>query len=86
MTDLPILDVPPAPLSCHPKGSDVCIAWLSLPEADAARMRDLGLREGACVNVVQAGAACVVALGGCRLALQREVADRLFAAPLPGRP
>lgn len=83
MFALPLLDAPPAPLSCHPQGADVCIAWLSVDEADAARLRDLGLREGACVNVVQNGAACVVALGGCRLALQRELADGLFATSLP---
>ena len=83
MPDLLILDDAPAPLSCHPTGASVCIAWMGMPDADAARLRDLGLREGACVSVVRNDGACVVSLGGCRLALQRELADHLYASSLP---
>ena len=83
MPDLPILDDTPAPLSCHPTGASVCIAWMGMAEADASRLRDLGLREGACVRVVRNDNACVVSLGGCRLALQRELADHLYASSLP---
>ena len=71
-----------APLTCLARGAQGCIAWMGLEGSEAQRLRDLGLREGACVGVVQNGASCIVALGsGCRLALRREVAAKLFVRP-----
>lgn len=78
---LPVADVPPAPLTCFARGSRACIAWVALEAGEAQRLREMGVREGACVGVVQNGAACVLAVDGCRLALRREVAGQLFATP-----
>lgn len=84
--ELPVLDLsaPALPLTLHARGRRACIAHLALGDADAQRLRDLGVREGACVCVMMNADKCILALDGqARLALQREVAMQVFAAELP---
>ena len=71
----------PAPLTTFSQGEDVRIEWVGLEEAEAERLRDLGLREGCQACVMMNADKCILGLGSCRLALQREVAMQLFATP-----
>lgn len=70
-----------APLTCFQKGQYVQIEWLALDEAQAQRLRELGVREGCRACVMLNADKCILGVGACRLALQREVAMRLFAVP-----
>lgn len=80
--DLDVLAAPPTPLACFRRGEQACIAWMGMPAPEAERLRELGVREGACLSIVESGANCILALGACRLALRREVAMLLFATPV----
>ncbi|MEO0558647.1 MAG: FeoA family protein [Bacteroidota bacterium] len=68
-----------APLTCFSRGRFVRLSTLAVDDDEAARLRDLGLREGCRVCVLGNAATCIVGIGSCRLALQREVAMNLFA-------
>jgi Fe2+ transport system protein FeoA len=57
------------------------IAWLALDDAQAQRLRELGVREGCRACVMLNADKCILGVGTCRLALQREIAMRLFAVP-----
>ncbi|BBM70899.1 FeoA family protein [Rhodothermus marinus] len=70
-----------APLTCFQKGQYVQIEWLALDEEQAQRLRELGVREGCRACVMLNADKCILGVGACRLALQREVAMRLFAVP-----
>lgn len=73
------MDPTSAPLTCFRRGHTVRLSLLAVDDAEAARLRDLGLREGCKVCVLGNAATCIVGIGSCRLALQREVAMNLFA-------
>ena len=69
-----------APLTTFRVGPTVRIGWVGLDDPDAARLRDLGVREG-CLACIKANSdKCILGLGACRIALRREVATRLFAS------
>lgn len=69
------------PLTTYGQGEDVEIEWLGLSECQAERLRELGVREGCRVCVMMNADKCVLGLGSCRVALQREIAMCLFAVP-----
>jgi Fe2+ transport system protein FeoA len=69
------------PLTCFLKGQKARIAFLSMGDEDAERLRDLGLREGCCVCVMANAEKCILGVSECRIALQREVAMNLLATP-----
>lgn len=69
------------PLTCFAQGQDVRIEWLALEEAEAERLRELGVREGCRACVMMNADKCILGIGACRLALQHEVATHLFATP-----
>jgi Fe2+ transport system protein FeoA len=69
------------PLTCFRQGQYVEIAWLALDDAQAQRLRELGVREGCRACVMLNADKCILGVGTCRLALQREIAMRLFAVP-----
>ena len=73
----------PAPVTSFPTGRTVRLCFLGLDEATAARLRELGVREGCDACVVATGDKCVLGLGAARVALRREVAMGLFATDLP---
>ena len=73
------MDPTSAPLTCFRRGRTVRLSVLAVDDAEAARLRDLGLREGCRVCVLANAATCILGVGACRLALQREVAMNLFA-------
>lgn len=70
-----------APLTSYLQGENVQIEFLGLDEARAQRLRELGVREGCRVCVMMNADKCILAMGACRVALQRETAMCLFAVP-----
>ena len=78
----PDLSLPMLPLSGYRQGQRACVAYLGHDADVAERLRSLGVREGACVCVMRNAGTCILAVDGCRLALQREVADQVFATDL----
>lgn len=70
-----------APLTCYGRGENVEIEWLGLDEVQAERLREIGVREGCRVCVMMNADKCILGMGCCRVALQREVAMHLFAVP-----
>ncbi len=79
---LPDFALPMLPLSGYREGQRACVAYLGHDAAVAERLRTLGVREGACVCVMLNTDKCILAVDGARLALQREVADQVFATDL----
>lgn len=69
----------PAPLTTFAQGEDVCIERVGLTGAEAERLRDLGVREGCRACLMMNSDKCILGIGTCRLALQREVASQLLA-------
>ena len=72
----------PAPVTSFPAGRTVRLCFLGLDEVTAARLRELGVREGCDACVVATGDKCVLGLGAARVALRREVAQGLLATDL----
>jgi len=58
-------------LGICPIGSAVTVRWIDLDDDERARMRELGIREGAVLHVVNCGAfgSRVVAVGSDRFAI-----------------
>ncbi|RMH49727.1 MAG: ferrous iron transport protein A [Bacteroidetes bacterium] len=70
-----------SPLTTFARGQQARIAFLGLADAEAQRLRELGLCEGCQVCVMMNADKCVLGLQAARIALQREVAMQLFAVP-----
>lgn len=72
------------PLTGYREGQRAHVAYLGHDDAIAERLRTLGVREGACVCVMLNTDKCILAVDGCRLALQREVAQQVYATEAAG--
>lgn len=59
------------------RGARVCVRALEGDAAECARLRALGLVEGAEVDVLETGIVWVLRVRGARLALARAVAERI---------
>jgi Fe2+ transport system protein FeoA len=70
-----------APLTSYLQGQDVQIEYLGLEDDQAERLREVGVREGCRVCVMMNADKCILGMGSCRVALQRETAMCLFAIP-----
>ena len=70
----------PAPLTTFGDGTNILLNVIS-GEA-AQRLRDLGLREGALVAVVQNTGNLIVRVAGCRIGLRRELAMHILGTPV----
>lgn len=70
----------PAPLTSFKDGADILLDFIG-GEA-AHRLRDLGLREGALVAVVQNTGNLIVRVAGCRIGLRRELAMHILGTPV----
>jgi len=66
----------PAPLTSFRSGTDILLEFIG-GEA-AQRLRDLGLREGALVAVVQNTGNLIVRVADSRIALRRELAMHIL--------
>ena len=72
------------PITGYRQGERARVAYLGHDVAVAERLRTLGVREGACVCVMLNTDKCILAVDGCRLALQREVAEHVYATDAAG--
>ncbi len=70
----------PAPLATFRGGTNILLNVVS-GEA-AQRMRDLGLREGALVAVVQNTGNLIVRVAGSRIGLRHEMAMQILGTPV----
>lgn len=70
----------PAPLTAFCDGCPLKIC--SVHGCAEERLRDMGLREGAQVEVIQNSDKLIVRLAGCRIGLRRDVAADIFATPV----
>ena len=71
--------MPPTPLTSFTDGADLVV---SAVDGDADhRLRDVGLREGAPVAVLQNTGNLIVRVAGCRIGLCRELAARVLVTP-----
>ncbi len=70
-----------APLTSFRNGSDIQLAFLGLEPAIAQRVRELGLREGVHVAILQNSDKLIVRVSGSRIGLRRELAMRIFGSP-----
>ena len=72
----------PCPLLALSIGTRARIIELGCPYADSARLRTLGVFEGACVRIVDRRHGILLDVCGSRLALDRGVAMNIIAAPI----
>ncbi len=68
-----------APLSSFRHGCEVVVCHLACE--GACRLRDVGLREGALVSVLQNSGNVIVRAEGCRIGLRKELAMNILARP-----
>jgi Fe2+ transport system protein FeoA len=78
---------PDAPTLCAlavlPAGARVRVIKLACAPTDAARLRVLGLFEGAHVRVVDRGSGLLLDVCGARLAVGRSLAAEIMVVVLP---
>ncbi|WP_425956940.1 FeoA family protein [Xylanimonas sp. McL0601] len=67
-----------------PAGTAAEVRWVDLDEDERARLRELGLREGAVVHVVHCGAfgGRVIAVGSDRFAIDGRTCACIGVVPL----
>ncbi len=65
-------------LCCARTGQCALISHLSCEAAEAARLRDLGVREGAVVTVVRDGDPLVIGVEDARFGIGRSAATKIF--------
>lgn len=63
-----------AALCCARRGETACVLRLNGSDATVARLRELGLREGATVEVVRDGDPLLIKVNGARFGLGRRCA------------
>lgn len=69
---------PCVPLTGTPAGLRVEVDFFTLDTPDAARIRDLGIREGSQLRIIQSNGQLVVGLEQSRIGLPHEVAAGIF--------
>lgn len=73
---------PCVPLTGTPPGSSVEVDFFALEAHEIARVRDLGIREGARLRIIQSNGQMVVGLDASRIGLPHEVAAGIFVRDL----
>ena len=71
--------MPPAPLTSFADGADLVVN--AVDGGAEHRLRDVGLREGAVIAVLQNTGNLIIRVAGCRIGLRREMAARILATP-----
>ena len=73
-------------LNLCPEGTAAVVEWLDLDPADRTRLRELGIREGAVVHVIQCAAfnGRVIAVGSDRFAVDGRTCACITVKPLTG--
>jgi len=69
----------PAPLTSFCDGCALKI--YSVCGGAQERLRDMGIREGACVEMIKNSEDLIVRIEGCRIGLRRDMAVNIFAIP-----
>jgi Fe2+ transport system protein FeoA len=69
-------------LCCATRGESVCVRALLGCAAESARLREMGLCEGARLQVLRKGNPLVVRVADSRLGLAHAVAERVLVAPV----
>lgn len=67
-------------LCCGQSGQRLSVLCIANESHEAARLRDLGLREGAMVTVLQDGDPLLVRIGDARFGISRRAAMLLLCA------
>ena len=65
-------------LCCARSGARVCVTELCGAEDEAAKLRDLGVREGAQVTIVRAGNPLLVRVEGARFGIGEAAAQNVL--------
>ena len=73
----------PQPLTAFAAGVVVQLVFLSLLPAEAARLRELGIREGCPVHILRNHDSLVCGVESSRVVLRREVAQNVFGVLQP---
>jgi|DEB0MinimDraft_6_1074348.scaffolds.fasta_scaffold543970_1 Fe2+ transport system protein FeoA len=79
MSPLPL----PQPLTAFASGVCVRLSFLSLLPAEAARLRDLGMREGSPIHILRNQDSLICSVDASRVVLRREVAQQVFGILQP---
>lgn len=66
----------PAPLTTFSSGTDILLNFVGSEAAQ--RLRDLGVREGALIAIVQNTGNLIIRVAGCRIGLRRELALQIL--------
>ncbi len=69
----------PAPLTSYCDGCEIRI--FSVCGLRQERLREMGLREGVCIEMVKNSEDLIVRLDGCRIGLCRDAAADILAVP-----
>jgi len=67
-----------APLTSFSDGTDLQLVFFSLDTAEAQRLREMGLYEGARISIIKNTNKVIVRVDGSRIGLRRELAMHLF--------
>lgn len=73
----------PQPLTSFACGVVVQLAFLALLPAEAARLRELGIREGCPIHILRNHDSLVCGVDASRVVLRKEVAQNVFAVLQP---
>lgn len=73
----------PQPLTSFACGVVVQLAFLALLPAEAARLRELGIREGSPIHILRNHDSLVCGVDASRVVLRKEVAQHVFAVLQP---
>ncbi len=71
------------PLAACARGSRAAVLRMECDSAEACRLRNLGLFEGACVTIVDMQDGLLLDVCGSRLALAGALASAITVRPLP---
>lgn len=68
----------PLPLNCLTAGQSALVADVCGPAEDVRRLHEMGLRQGASVEMVQPGSPCIIRLNGHKLCFRADEAMRVL--------
>lgn len=71
----------PVPLSSCPCSHRTDVVVCTVAGEAEHKLRDMGVREGATLSVLNTSGNVIVRLAGCRIGLRREVASCVLVAP-----
>ena len=70
----------PAPLTSFCDGCSLKVCFVS--GCAQGRLRDLGVREGAHIEMIRNSDELIVRIEGCRVGLRRDMATEILAIPI----